>query len=149
MSNGSTTSQQLQQHLMAFVRGFGLHQPNVTPCGQSIAVGEAYILFELSQVAQLPQSDLVVKLRLAKSTVSRMLNIMQKRGWLRREKHSKDQRAWVWSLTPDGERLASQIAIAREQKFLHLLSKIPEAEIPAVLSALQTLVTATKVEEVN
>ncbi len=144
MDNFNEQSLHLQQQLMAFVRSFGLHQPNVTPCGQSIAVGEAYILFELANIEQASQSDIVSKLQLAKSTVSRMLSNMQKRGWLKREKHVEDQRAWVWSLTPDGAQMAIKIAAAREQKFSQLLTNLPPEKIPAVLDALDTLVLATK-----
>jgi hypothetical protein len=49
---------QLQAQMIAFVRAFGLHQGDRTPCGKPVSVAEAHALLELSQHGPLPQSDL-------------------------------------------------------------------------------------------
>jgi DNA-binding MarR family transcriptional regulator len=132
----------LEEGLMAFVRAFGLHQPDRTPCGQPVSVSEAYALAELSREGGLTSSDLVTRLRLEKSTVSRLVAQLVGRDWLERQPHPKDGRAFALHLTSEGSRVAAQIALARRKKFEGIVNALPEAERPSVLQALSSLMTA-------
>lgn len=134
--------QALEEGLIAFVRAFGLHQPDRTPCGQPVSVSEAYALAELSREGGLTSSDLVERLRLEKSTVSRLVAQLAGRGWLERRPHPKDGRALALHLTPEGVRVAAQIALARRKKFAGIVEALPEAERPSVIQALSSLMTA-------
>jgi DNA-binding MarR family transcriptional regulator len=67
----------LQEQLVALIRAFGLHRPDQTPCGQPVAVAEAHALMELAQGAPLSQNDLAARLQLEKSTVSRLVGILE------------------------------------------------------------------------
>jgi len=134
--------QDFEDRLVAFIRAFGLHQPDSTPCGQPVSVSEAHALRELSREAGLTASDLVTRLRLEKSTVSRLVAQLVRRGWLERLPHPQDGRAVHLHLSVQGERVADQIARARRRKFERLVQALPEAERPIVLKALSTLVEA-------
>lgn len=127
---------------MTFVRAFGLHQPDQTPCGQPIGVSEAHALAELAKGEGLSQRDLVTRLRLEKSTVSRLVSGLQKREWVERRAHPSDGRAYHLFLTGEGERVARKVAAARRQKFESLLRALPETQRPAVITALSHLVEA-------
>ena len=133
---------QLEQTLMAFVRAFGLHQPDQTPCGQPLGVSEAHALAELVKGEGLSQRDLTLRLRLEKSTVSRLVSGLQKRDWVLRQAHPSDGRAYLLVLTEEGRRVADNIAAARRQKFETLLRALPESQRPAVIAALSHLVEA-------
>lgn len=132
----------LEEGLMAFVRAFGLHQPDRTPCGQPVSVSEAYALAELSREGGLTSSNLVGRLRLEKSTVSRLVAQLAGHGWLERRPHPRDGRALALHLTPEGSRVAAQIALARRRKFERITEALPEAERPSVIQALASLMTA-------
>lgn len=134
--------QALEEGLMAFVRAFGLHQPDRTPCGQPVSVSEAYALAELAREGGLTSSDLVARLRLEKSTVSRLVAQLAGRGWLERRPHPRDGRALALHLTLEGARVATQIALARRRKFEGIVEALPEAERPSVIQALSSLMTA-------
>jgi DNA-binding MarR family transcriptional regulator len=121
-------AQALEEGLMAFVRAFGLHQPDRTPCGQPVSVSEAYALAELSREGGLTSSDLVERLRLEKSTVSRLVAQLAGRGWLERRPHPKDGRAVALDITPEGGRVAAQIALARRKKFEGIVNALPEVD---------------------
>lgn len=129
----------LEQRLVSFVRAFGLHQPETTPCGQPMSVSEAHALAELHRHSSLGQKDLGALLRLEKSTVSRLVAKLDRRGWVQRAGSPTDARAVVLGLTPAGRRVATQLAGAREDRLARLLDAIPAGDRPLVLAALEIL----------
>ncbi len=133
---------ELEYTLAAFIRAFGLHRSEQTPCGVNVGVSEAHTLTELARTGGLTQSELVIFLNLEKSTVSRLLNGLEKRAWLERRPHAADRRAHLLILTSEGNKKAEQIAKARRARFEALTRALPETERGAVIAALSTLVEA-------
>jgi DNA-binding MarR family transcriptional regulator len=129
----------LQEQVVAFVRAFGLHRPSETPCGKPVPVSEAHALAELARDGGLTQRDLAARLRLEKSTVSRLAGQLVARGWAERERHPTDGRAVLLRLTESGERVAGEIEEARRRRFAELLDRIPEDAREDVLRVLGTL----------
>lgn len=129
----------LQEQVVAFVRAFGLHRPSETPCGKPVPVSEAHALAELARDGGLTQRDLAARLRLEKSTVSRLAGQLVARGWAEREPHPSDGRAVLVRLTDRGENVAAEIEEARRRRFASLLDRIPEGAREDVLRVLGTL----------
>jgi len=123
---------------VAFVRAFGLHQPERTPCGEPIGVSQAHALTELAE-QPLTQAELARRLRLDRSVVSRLADALIDRDWLRRERHPHDQRAVQLVLTAAGERAAARLAGARRARMATLLDAVPPDERQGVLHALDVL----------
>ncbi|MDQ0846380.1 MULTISPECIES: MarR family winged helix-turn-helix transcriptional regulator [unclassified Streptomyces] len=132
----------LQEALGNFVRAFGLHQPETTPCGQPLSVSEAHALGELGQEGELRQVELTRRLRLQKSTVSRLVTQLSTRGWVERAPAPDDGRGVVLRLTPAGRRAAQNLAQARRERFSRLLESIPAHERAGVLHALDVMAEA-------
>ena len=132
----------LQEQMIALVRAFGLHQGDRTPCGKPVSVAEAHTLLELSRHGPLSQRDLAAWLRLEKSTVSRLVAQLEQREWLVRERSEDDKRVLLLALTPEGRRIAGELAEARRARFARLLAALPEKEREPVLRALVVLVEA-------
>jgi DNA-binding MarR family transcriptional regulator len=132
----------LQAQMVALVRAFGLHQPEQTPCGQPLPVAEAHALHELASSAPMAQRDLARWLRLEKSTVSRLVAILEQKGWVTRKKSTIDGRVLMLELTAAGQAIASQLAEARQARFARLTAAIPGDQREAVLQALHILVEA-------
>ncbi|HWT04391.1 MAG TPA: helix-turn-helix domain-containing protein, partial [Xanthomonadales bacterium] len=88
-SAGDDPGAVFQGHMIALVRSLGLHKPDETPCGQPISVAEAHALLEIAREPGLTQNGLAARLRLEKSTVSRLAGMLQRRGWIRR---ARDER---------------------------------------------------------
>jgi DNA-binding MarR family transcriptional regulator len=134
----------LQSGVVAFVRGFGLHHPELTPCGVAISVSQAHAITELGDGDGLTQSELGSRLRLSKSTVSRLVGQLQERGWVHRDKgHPDDGRVVQLRLTEAGLRIHHRLARARRDRMAELLERIPETERQTVLHALKLLTEAT------
>lgn len=134
----------LQERMVALVRAFGLHRPDETPCGQPLPVSEAHALAELARGDGLSQNELAARLRLEKSTVSRLVGQLAARGWIERERDPSDGRAVCLRLTERGAALAGDIAEARRRKFAAVLERIPDDERDQVLRALDVLTEAMR-----
>lgn len=127
---------------MRFVRNFGLHQPDRTPCGQPLPVSEAYAMVELARDGRLRQVELARRLRLEKSTVSRLVTNLVRRGWVRRHAADDDGRGLLLELTEAGATAAARQAEARRERLDALLARVPEKQRAAVFAALETLAEA-------
>ncbi len=134
----------LQERMVALVRAFGLHRPDETPCGQPVPISEAHALAELARGEMLSQNELGARLRLEKSTVSRLVSQLAARGWLERERDPEDGRAICLRLTKRGAGAAEEIAQARRDKFAAVLKRIPADERDEVLRALDVLTEAMR-----
>jgi DNA-binding MarR family transcriptional regulator len=139
---------ELQHALLDLVRGFGLHRPDRTPCDQLVAISEAHALMELDTHEALTQSDLARRLRLRKSTVSRLVGQMEIKGWLEREPDERDRRFRLLRLSAAGETVSRTIGAARDAKFQRLLDAIPEDQRDAVIESVRVLARASR-EEVD
>jgi DNA-binding MarR family transcriptional regulator len=140
----SNTELGLQEQLIALIRAFGLHRPDQTPCGEPVTVAEAHALMELAHTAPLSQNDLAVWLQLEKSTISRLVGILETRGWVTRTRSTQDGRARELRLTDVGQRIAADLAESRRTKFARVFQAIPEAERGVVFESLQILVEAMR-----
>lgn len=136
------TAAALQDRLIGFIRAFGLHQPETTPCGRPIPVSEAHALSELARDAPLGQLELGRRLQLEKSTVSRLVGQLVDRGWVERGADPVDARATQLTLTPAGRDASASLAAARRQKFEQLMAAIPDTQRAEVLRALDILTEA-------
>lgn len=133
---------ELQEAVSRFVRAFGLHQPDQTPCGQPIPTSEAHALGELARDGALRQSELAHRLRLEKSTTSRLVTQLINRGWAERTPAPDDGRGVLVRLTQHGTNAAARLAEARAKRFSAVLDHVPEGERADVLRALNILTKA-------
>ena len=130
--------------MVSFVRAFGLHRPEQTPCGQPMSVAEAHALTELAREAPSSQNGLAARLGLEKSTVSRLVGQLEVKGWIKRRRSPTDARAQAVALTDTGRCTAAAVAAARAQKMERVLRAIPEEQRHVVIGALGTLVEAIR-----
>ena len=128
--------------MVALVRSFGLHRPDETPCGEPVPVAEAHALMDLAAHGPLNHGELATRLRLEKSTVSRLVRQLEKRKWIKRTAAAADRRVIHIQLTPSGQAAAQRLADARHSKFDNLLAALPKAKRASILEAMSTLVRA-------
>src|SRR5579872_6816238 len=91
-SHRSEPAEAFQDAMVALIRALGLHQPDRTPCGRPVSVAEAHAVLELSREPGLSQNALAARLRLEKSSVSRIVTALEKRGWVARKRDPSDNR---------------------------------------------------------
>ncbi len=131
----------LQQDLVGFIRAFGLLSSDRTPCGQPMAPSDAHALTEIAD-GGLAQRDLVNRLHLDRSSVSRLVERLVARGWVSRTGDDGDRRTVRLTATPAGQQIAADIAHSRAERFAALLNGIPPDRRSEVLDALRLLTEA-------
>ena len=126
--------------MISLVRALGLHRPDRTPCGQPVAVAEAHALLELCRDAGLTQNGLAARLRLDKSTVSRIVTLLERRDWVERHRDKGDARVVHVRVTRGGREAAASLAASRQAKFSTIFAAIPRTQRAHVDDALDTLI---------
>jgi DNA-binding MarR family transcriptional regulator len=128
----------LARSMVSFVRAFGLHRPEETPCGEAIPVAEAHALMDLAS-GPLSHGQLAIRLHLEKSTVTRLVRQLQKRGWVQRYGTERDSRVKFIRLTAKGRAAWRRLEGARHAKFERLMAAIPAKQRSNVIEMLELL----------
>jgi len=90
-------------------------------CGYGVTVTESHAVDRLVKLGSLTQNDLADALNLDKSTVSRVVNRLVKKGYARRGQHPEDGRALLLEATSRGRALCFRIErdrVALERRLL-------------------------------
>jgi DNA-binding MarR family transcriptional regulator len=134
-----TPAKTFEENVVALIRALGLHRPDRTPCDAPVSVGEAQALFEVSGLPGISQNEVATRLRLEKSTVSRLAKMLEQRGWLDRLRDKTDTRLLRLSVTVAGATVVRRLAASREAKFSKVFDAIPADKRQAVLDSLSLL----------
>jgi DNA-binding MarR family transcriptional regulator len=138
---GEPRAQEFAEAFVNFVRGFGLLEAETTPCGAPMSPAEAHALTIL-RTGGLHQGVLGERLNLGKSSMSRLVDGLAQRGWVRREADPRDGRARLLVLTDKGTGAAAEVLQRRAQRLSGLLNHIPPAQRSTVIEALRLLTEA-------
>jgi DNA-binding MarR family transcriptional regulator len=132
----------LQASFASVVRALGLLRPDTTPCGQAMSVSQAHAISEVHAAGPLSQKGLADRLRLQKSTVSRLVDELCADGLVARKRNPVDRRGVLLELTSVGTRRAERLATAREALFGRLLDRLTAEDRRMVVAGLGQLARA-------
>src|SRR6266540_1058299 len=140
----SAEAARLHELLMDVVRAAGLLQPDQTVAGHPVSLSQAFALHELDTGTPLSQRDLAERLRLEKSSVSRLAAEMERKGLLVRERDPDNRRLYRLRLTDEGRAQHVRMASAFHEQYVRWISAMTEAERDALLTGLPALVRAIR-----
>src|SRR5260370_41520377 len=103
-------SRQLQDLFSEFLQALGLHRPDQVPSGFSLSLSEMFALMALSAEAPMSQQVLAEQLHLEKSTVSRLIKHLERRGGGERGGGLPETRVFRLHLRDAGDEQASRLA---------------------------------------
>ncbi len=129
---------------MEFMRVSGVLQPEFPLPGHQISMSQAFAIHELDSPTPLSQRDLVERLGLEKSTISRMVAELERKGHLARERDPDNRRFYRLRLTPSGRELHAKIAASFHQHYNHWVLHLTSAEREALFNGLSALVRVMK-----
>lgn len=135
------STEEFAEAFVGFVRAFGLLEPEHTPCGAPMSTAEAHAVTIL-RGGGLHQGALGERLNLRKSTMSRLVDGLEQRGWVRREPDPRDGRARVLVLTDKGQDVAAEVIHRRARRLSTMLDHIPPTQRATVIRALRLLTEA-------
>jgi DNA-binding MarR family transcriptional regulator len=133
----------LQRAIQDFVRALGLLDATQTPCGVAMPTSYAHALQVLGEGGPWTQQEIAGRLRLDKSTVSRMVSALVEKGLVERATNPANRREVRLSLSADGTRALGELQASARARHAALLARIPVSKRGRVVDALHTLAAAS------
>jgi DNA-binding MarR family transcriptional regulator len=137
-------TRQLQELFSEFLQALGLHRPDQVPTGFNLSLSEMFALLALSAGAPMSQQALAEQLHLEKSTVSRLIQHLERRGWVRRIRDLHDTRMFRLQLSETGHEQASRLVKSLMERHQRLLAALKPDEQEALAYGLSALVRALR-----
>jgi DNA-binding MarR family transcriptional regulator len=125
-----------------FVRAAGLLQPDHPGPFGHVSLSEAWALIELADGTPLTQRDLSERLDLEKSTVSRLVAGMERRGLVNRRRNPDNRRYAQVAITDHGRTVVNGLARDMLERHAHIFAAMTAAEREALATGLTALVRA-------
>jgi len=116
-----------------------------TRCGVTSA--QLWALWELSHSPGMRVSDLAKAMSIHHSTASNMLDKLAKKGLVRRERVSEDQRVVTLQLTQEGLGVVGQAPMPAQGILQHALFQLPEAALQCLAKDLDALIKAMEIKD--
>ena len=133
MSSLETVSRELVQ----LVRGLReLHGAISSASQHPVDASGAMVLSRLEDLGPVRLSTLAQVLSLDISTVSRQVPVLERQGWVRRERDPEDQRAQLLELTDAGRDVLVEVRRSRVEVLRRLLPDWTESELKAFATQL-------------
>jgi DNA-binding MarR family transcriptional regulator len=136
----SEEAHRLHHLLMEVVRAAGLLQPDQTIAGHPVSLSQVFALHELDTEPPLSQRDLAARLRLEKSSVSRLAAELERNGLLVRERDPHSHRQYQLRLTDRGRAVHAQMRAVFHARYDRWAESMTPAERAALLKGLPALV---------
>lgn len=108
--------------------------------GDDVTRQQIALLIALAKNAGASQRELVEVTGIDKSTLKEMLGRMVARGWVKRERHPEDNRAWMMRITPEGETLLLERIGAVSAAQAEILAPLDQADRTVFLRCLRVLI---------
>jgi len=108
-------------------------------CCHDVSVTQCYALEALVRGGPLTLNELAAHLYLDKSTASRVVGAMERKGLVRRRKHARDRRAVMLESSAAGRRLYETIRDEIEEREKRLLSEFEPEVRGAMIELLRRL----------
>ncbi len=128
----------LIEELTAYAPARHMHLMRHWPGGRMSLV-HLNVLFVLSEEGPLPMNGLAELLDVSQASATGIVDRMEQRGLVTRERDPYDRRVVRVVLTPQGEGLTAGIAAERRDKLARLLDTLPEEDASALLRGLRAM----------
>lgn len=125
------------EDLLAFCRLFGMTE-RVSVCCGDVSVSQCVTL-QLLLASETDSSSLAEQTGVTKGAVTRLIDGLEKRGWVSKTPDEHDGRRTVLSLTSDGEKKANELQQLTEATVDALLSEIPRGKRKQVIASIRLL----------
>ena len=105
---------------------------------------QAFLLSELlaSGKSGMRMGRLALRMSLEKSTLTRICDVLEKKGLLERSGDDEDKRVVSAVLTPAGAKVAKELSAERSAYVSGVLGKLPQGHVREVMSAFETVLDA-------
>jgi DNA-binding MarR family transcriptional regulator len=130
------------EDVLAFCRMFSSFEREEICCG-TVSPAQCVLLQTLTE-GEWDVSTLASQARVTKGAMTRLVDGLENRSWVTREKAEDDARRVLISLTPAGKKEATRLYRLTEKSIATILNRIPKADRPQVIRSLTLLRTAAE-----
>ncbi len=142
MSRSTTTAEQLRRALTGAYRRFNALQRGETRCF-GVTMSQCVTLETLLEHGAIAVRDLAQRLGLETSTVTRLLDVLERDGMVERQRgQATDRRRVLASLTEKGESLARDLQGCGDAYCERILERIPKDRRADVIGGFEVLIEA-------
>jgi DNA-binding MarR family transcriptional regulator len=135
------TPERVHDLLMELIRDGGLLQPDQTFAGEQVSMSQA---FGLHSDAPLSQRDLAEHLHLEKSTVSRMVAQLERKGLVVRERDPANRRLYRLRITRAGRAVHNRLRTAIQQQYVDWVAAMTDNERAALVTGLSAFIRSMR-----
>lgn len=104
-----------------------------------VTASQGYILLAIPEMESISMNDLSVKMRLANSTMTRMVDQLVQKGMVNRAADSQDRRIVLIRLTQRGQAVRTGLKHTLQDFFSQVLCDLSEEQRGEILHSLETL----------
>lgn len=133
---------EIRSQIHQFIRLFGILNPTRTPCGYDLSLSQVLALQILETDMPLTLHELSERLNLERSTVSRLVTVLVKAGFVHREINEQNRREVQLSLTEHGQHSVKAVRSQSIAFFHNVLVDLSEDQRAVILNGFQTFTSA-------
>jgi DNA-binding MarR family transcriptional regulator len=104
-----------------------------------VTASQGYILLALPETGSVTMNDLSVRMKLANSTMTRMVDQLIQKRMITREPDPEDRRIVRVRLTEQGQDIKIRLKKTMQDLFSQVLEDIPDGEREQIIHSLETL----------
>lgn len=134
----------LETPLVELMIEMGLQRADAMLPGLAMSLSEGLALMELWHAGPVPQQHIAGRLHLEKSSVSRLITGLERRGWLIRERDPANRRYYRLTLSRDGRAVVERMAEHLRDRHARVLARLSGEERSALLIAIPALIKALR-----
>jgi DNA-binding MarR family transcriptional regulator len=136
-------AEQIHEMIMDLIRVAGLLQPDKAG-HDAFSMSQAFALHELDRATPLSQQALADRLMLEKSSVSRLVAELERKGFVTRERDPDNRRVYRLRLTDLGRARHKEMAVDYHDRFIGWVSAMTAAERAALVKGLPALIRVVR-----
>jgi DNA-binding MarR family transcriptional regulator len=130
------------EDVIVFYRMFSSFEREEICCG-TVSPSQCLLLQTLTE-GEWDVSTLAAQARVTKGAMTRLIDGLENRTWVTREKAEDDARRVLVSLTPAGKKEATRLRRLTERSITTILNRIPKSDRTQVIKSINLLRTAAE-----
>ncbi len=148
MSENFSRSQEVYATLRQIVRSMDVHSKYLHKY-YGLSSPQLNILKELSEVKEIPTGKLAQKISLSQATVTDILDRLEEKGLIIRQRSSFDKRRVYIQITEKGKEVVLKNPSLLKEGFIRQFNELEEWEQTLILSSMQRIVSMMKTSEID
>ncbi len=134
--------------LRRVIRATDLHSKRLSKIA-GLTAPQLLILKTLHNKGNLPAGEIANQISLSQATVTIILDRLESRGLITRQRSTKDKRKVIASLTDDGREILANAPKPLQEHFVRQFSSLHDWEQTAIISSLQRVACMMDAENID